>query len=179
MNEQGDLVMSEITPRQEQLLSILDESKKPLSGQALAQKLGVTRQVVVHDIALLRASGQRIFATPKGYLLEPETYKQRAVLAVSHRPNQTAAELNILVDCGLKVLDVRVEHQIYGELVGNLYLSSRRDVEHFLAKIRGHNAPLLSSLTDGVHYHGIEFDHAAQLSDATRQLKAVGIIVFD
>ncbi|WAH41555.1 transcription repressor NadR [Alicyclobacillus fastidiosus] len=171
--------MNEMTNRQEDLLAALGQSIHPVSGQALAKQLGVTRQVVVHDIALLRAMGHRILATPKGYLIQSTQSVQTALVAVSHKPEQTPTELNIFVDCGLRVIDVRVEHRVYGEIVANLYLSSRRDVEHFLAKIQSERAPFLSSLTGGIHYHLVEFDHADQLTDAIAQLRSAGIVVID
>ncbi len=171
--------MNDMSNRQEELLRALQQTNKPLSGQFLAKQFGVTRQVVVHDIALLRALGHRILATPKGYLIESTASKQTAVIAVSHTPEQTPVELNTFVDCGIKVINVRVEHSVYGEIVGNLYLSSRRDVEHFLAKIEAEKAPFLSTLTGGVHYHQVEFDHAEQLTDAISRLRAAGIEVID
>ncbi|WAH36556.1 transcription repressor NadR [Alicyclobacillus dauci] len=171
--------MSELTSRQQSLLKIIQSNSNPVSGQALAKELDVTRQVVVHDIALLRALGYSILSTPKGYMLNAETATNRVLLAVSHTPEQTGTELNVLVDCGLRVIDVRVEHQVYGEIVGNLYLSSRRDVEHFLRKIAKDQAPLLSSLTDGLHYHLVEYGTADQLADAVLQLKLAGIKVID
>lgn len=169
--------MSERTDRQVSLLQFLNDSDHPLSGQLLAQRLGVTRQVVVHEIALLRATGHRIFSTPKGYIVQAESQAPKHLLAVSHRPDQTERELTILVDCGIKVLDVRVEHQVYGEIIGNLFLSSRRDVEHFMQKIRHESAPLLSSLTDGVHYHLVEYNTEEQLQDAISQLQKANIQV--
>jgi len=172
--------MSEITPRQSALLDALrTQNTEPIPGQALARQLGVTRQVVVHDIALLRALGHQILSTPKGYILQTGSTRQRTLLAVSHPPDKADVELYTLIDCGLSVVDVRVEHQIYGEITGNLYLSSRRDIDHFLAKVNDQNVPLLSSLTDGVHYHLVEYDHDQQLKEAVQQLQHSGIEVFD
>ncbi|SDW76866.1 hypothetical protein SAMN04489725_1147 [Alicyclobacillus hesperidum] len=165
-----------LTNRQAALLELLVNATAPIPGQALADELGVTRQVIVHDIALLRAAGQRIFATPKGYLIESVLpANKQTVLAVSHTPEQTEAELCILVDCGLRVLDVRVEHPVYGELVGNLLLSSRRDVDLFMQRIRTEQAPLLSTLTGGYHYHRVEYQEDEQLHAAIHQLTQAGI----
>ncbi|GMA57912.1 hypothetical protein C7445_10963 [Alicyclobacillus sacchari] len=168
--------MPPLTNRQAALLNLLVNAAAPVPGQALADELGVTRQVIVHDIALLRAAGQRIFATPKGYLIESALpADKQTVLAVSHTPEQTATELYILVDCGLRVLDVRVEHPVYGELVGNLLLSSRRDVDLFMQRIRTEQAPLLSTLTGGYHYHRVEYQEDEQLQEALNQLTHAGI----
>lgn len=169
--------MAELTARQKELLVILAEQETPCSGQALANRLSVTRQVVVHDIALLRAAGQPIFATPKGYVMQSGPQALQTILAVSHSPEATGTELYILVDHGIHVRDVRVEHRVYGEIIGNLYLSSRRDVELFLSRIRKEQAPLLSSLTNGFHHHLVEYETEEQLAEATIQLKANGIQV--
>lgn len=171
--------MKDVTERQAMLLALLQEHGEPLPGQTLAERLGVTRQIVVRDIALLRALGKRIMATPKGYLVQGDSSRKQGLLAVSHAFEQTEAELNTLVDCGVKVLDVRVEHAVYGEIVANLFLASRRDVEHFMRKIASEQAPLLSSLTGGSHYHLVEYDHEDEFHDATRKLSAMGIEVFE
>lgn len=171
--------MTEKTERQMQLLQLLHAHADPLPGQTLAEQLGVTRQVIVREIALLRALGHRLLATPKGYILQSESTRRQHLLAVSHDTSQTEKELMTLVDCGIKVLDVRVEHAIYGEIVANLFLSSRRDVEHFIHKISTERAPLLSSLTGGIHYHLVEYDHDEQLQEAIDKLVTNGIRVLD
>ncbi|WP_067617912.1 transcription repressor NadR [Alicyclobacillus acidiphilus] len=171
--------MAELTQRQQAVIDTLKKRTTPVSGQALAEKLGVTRQVIVHDIAVLRAAGIEILSTPKGYLLlgNSATHLKRTLLAVCHRPEDTETELNTFVDCGVRVLDVRVEHSVYGELIGNLYLSSRRDVAHFMRKIEGEGAPLLSTLTGGLHYHQVEYAADDMLQEAIAKLQGAGIQV--
>ncbi|MBC7336148.1 MAG: transcription repressor NadR, partial [Clostridia bacterium] len=103
--------------------------------------------------------------------------RQRAVLAVSHAPEQTEEELNALVDFGLKVLDVVVEHPIYGELRGFLMLESRHDVERFLGRIADAGAGLLSTLTGGVHLHTVEYAREEELNLAREALAAKGFLL--
>jgi uncharacterized protein len=169
--------VSDRTTRQLELIELLTQTKQSLSGTLLAKRLGVTRQVVVHEIALLRALGYPILATPKGYVLQSESVDKKSLLTVSHTPDQTAEELYIFVDCGVKVIDVRVEHRVYGEIAASLYLASRRDVDHFLAKMNKHAAPLLSTLTQGFHAHTVEFQHDEQLADVITRLESIGIKV--
>jgi uncharacterized protein len=146
----------------------------------LAQLCNVTRQVVVHDIALLRAAGVSIHSTPRGYWLPEDVAQTRQyVLAVQHQPAFTQTELYILVDHGVTVLDVFVEHPVYGELRGTLHLASRRDVDLFLDSVQRAKAPLLSSLTDGFHYHTVECEDPARLQEAVAKLKEAGIHVED
>ena len=158
--------------RKENILKILQSTSKPITGNELAKLLGVSRQVVVQDVAILRAQGTNIMATPQGYLMMnqcAETFK-RAVLAVKHLPEQTEEELNILVDHNIRIIDVIIEHQIYGELRGFLMLNSRADVMKFMENVKAEKVTLLSSLTGGVHLHTVEYDDEFNLQKAKEKL---------
>ncbi|MCY0907479.1 MAG: HTH domain-containing protein, partial [Sulfobacillus thermotolerans] len=99
----------------------------PIAGHELSQTLGVSRQVVVQDIALLRAEGHPIISTPRGYMIwEKPSGSIRQVLAVKHSddPHIVRQELLTLVSHHVTVLNVIVAHPLYGELVGNLNLTS-------------------------------------------------------
>ncbi|SHK90291.1 transcription repressor NadR [Alicyclobacillus tolerans] len=163
--------------RQEQILDWLSQLEKPLSGQELANRLDVTRQVIVHDIALLKSSGYPILSTARGYMLMKEELSSRHVLLleVFHRPDQTASELYILVDHGVAVLDVQVAHPLYGTLSGTLDLQSRKDVEHFLQQAKNTQAVFLSSLTDGWHFHTVHVPSKKRLQEAISALADQGI----
>ncbi len=129
----------------------------PARGGDLAKHFRVSRQCLVQDVAILRAGGEEIIATPRGYRLPSGTPQaHRAILACKHAPEQTKEELQMLVDHGVKVLDVIVEHPVYGELRGSLMIESRADVDDFLERVRGSKATLLSSLTSGAHLHTVE-----------------------
>lgn len=166
--------------RQEHLLQVLRENAEPIRGEALAQVLGVTRQVVVHEIALMRAQGSPIVSTPRGYYLDRRTTSQnRTVLAVRHSTEMTANELYILIDHGLTVHDVIVEHPLYGELKGSLQLRSRMDVAHFLEQISHGHIALLSSLTEGYHLHTVTYPSESRLYEAIRALEKHAIPVLN
>ncbi|MBX5436995.1 MAG: transcription repressor NadR [Alicyclobacillaceae bacterium] len=165
--------------RHRRLLELLQASADPLTGAELASRLDVTRQVVVHDVALLRAQGVPVVSTPRGYLLQHGDRRHQQVLAVCHPPELTAAELYTLVDFGVQVLDVIVEHPLYGELRGGLHLAARRDVDLFLQQLQTAGAALLSSLTDGHHLHTVECAHPERLAEAVEQLRRLGIQVFE
>lgn len=172
--------MSERTERQERLLEELSKADRPLTGSELATRCDVTRQVVVHDIAIIRASGVNIISTPRGYQLQQtEPHGNKTVLSVFHTPEFTEAELTTLVDFGIEVVDVIVEHAVYGELRGDLHLSSRRDIALFLQQLRETDALLLSSLTEGFHLHTVIYPHRDRLFEAIKELKEKGIQVFD
>lgn len=163
--------------RRERILAFL-KGGDCLTGAELARRLGVSRQVIVQDIAILRAAGEDIVATPQGYRLGAGTVAPyRAVLAVRHRPEQTQLELDTMVDCGLRVLDVVVEHPVYGELRGLLMLSSRQDVASFIERVTRSGAALLSTLTGGVHLHTVEALRPDALVRARERLRALGILL--
>jgi uncharacterized protein len=163
--------------RREQVLTILREAGRPVSGHELAERLGVSRQVVVQDCALLRAAGHEVVATPRGYAAPRESSGVRAVLATRHDRDHTADELTILVDHGLKVLDVVVEHPVYGELRGSLMMTSRADVGEFAERIAAGEVALLSALSGGVHLHTVEAPNEDRLDRAREALRRQGYLV--
>lgn len=58
--------------RRQEILKYIEESKKPVSGQKLAEIFHVSRQVIVQDIALLRAGDREILSTNRGYVYKDE-----------------------------------------------------------------------------------------------------------
>jgi len=167
------------TSRREQILALLRRAPGPVTGSELARRLGVSRQVIVQDIALLRAAGEDVLATPQGYRLGPgmPARPYRAVVAVRHTPAQTGDELYTLVEAGVRVLDVVVEHPLYGELRGLLLLDTRDDVTAFLERVASSGAALLSSLTGGVHLHTLEASHPDALEAARARLREKGYLL--
>ena len=163
-------------------LAILDRLRtadRPVSASALAAGLNVSRQIIVGDIALLRAGGAEISATPRGYVLPRATDGITRTIACRHTLAQTGQELDILVDNGCTVLDVIVEHPVYGQLTGQLQISSRYDVEQFLARIRDSDAAPLSMLTGGLHLHTLRCPNEDAYTRACAALKAAGLLLGD
>ncbi len=163
------------------ILADLQSVDEPISGQELALRHNITRQVVVHDVALLRAAGHPILSTPRGYLMERDVSARTRdyILSVAHPPHLTGAELYTLVDHGLQIKNVVIEHPLYGELIGSLRLASRMDVEYFLKQVARQKASLLSSLTDGHHMHTVETEYPDRLQEAIESLRKQGIAVDD
>ena len=141
--------------RRQKIARRLAASTGPLSAAVLAKELSVSRQIIVGDVALLRAGGLDITATPRGYLLPQPPAGVARTFACRHRGDQMEEELNAMVDQGCTVLDVIVEHPIYGQLTGPLRLSSRYDVAQFVARCEEEDAAPLSQLTEGVHLHTV------------------------
>lgn len=138
--------------RREKLKKILTQSAVPVSGSALAKMLSVSRQIIVTDIAILRAEGFEIISTSQGYMT-PEVKQCKRIFKVHHSREECETELNLFVDCGAVVKDVFVSHRAYGLLRGELDIRSRLDVQEFLESIRSGKSTLLSSTTEGYHYH--------------------------
>jgi hypothetical protein len=165
--------------RRSRLLAALATSDAPLSGDALAGRFGVSRQAIVHDVAILRAEGQPVVATVRGYLLarSADRLALRAVVAVRHRPDQAEIELLAIVDLGVRVVDVIVEHPTYGELRGELHLHAPADVRAWSEATRREGAHLLSELTGGVHLHTLEAATPEQLDRAREVLADLGFLL--
>ncbi|OUN32314.1 transcription repressor NadR [Massilimicrobiota sp. An80] len=142
--------------RKEKIIEEIKKSDKPISASTLAKKLGVSRQIIVGDVALIRASGTNIIATPRGYILDSKQQNQTYTIAVNHSQEQMADELYTIVDSGGCAIDVIVDHPVYGQLTGKLHLSSRYDVDQFIKKVNNNQAKPLSQLTDGLHLHTIQ-----------------------
>jgi uncharacterized protein len=164
--------------RRRRILAWIRGHGAPIRGGELARHFRVSRQCLVQDVAILRARGEDIEATPRGYRLPKSAGRRhRAILACRHAPERTEEELQILVDHGVKILDVIVEHPIYGELRGSLMLESRADVQDFLTQVSASRASLLSSLTGGVHLHTIEASKPEMISRAKARLRARGFLL--
>ncbi len=153
----------------------LTRADAPISATALAQRFSVTRQVVVGDIALLRAEGHRITATPRGYMIPSETGLLRTI-PCHHSGGDTQKELFAMVDCGCTVLDVIVEHPVYGQLTAPLALSSRYDVEQFVQRMADSHAQPISALTDGVHLHTLSCPSEDAFAHLKATLQSMGML---
>lgn len=156
----------------------LTAAQTPISATALAQQFSVTRQVVVGDIALLRAEGHSITATPRGYMIPAETGLRRTI-ACHHSGEDTQKELFAMVDCGCTVVDVIVEHPLYGQLTGPLQLSSRYDVQQFLKRCASADAQPLSNLTEGIHLHTLSCPDSEAFRRVQQNLRELGILLSD
>lgn len=161
--------------RRENIKKLLEQSQFPVSATALAAQLSVSRQVIVGDIALLRASGDPIEATPRGYILSRPAGVYGKVVTC-HSAEEMAQELNLLVDLGCVVEDVSVEHPIYGQLTGRLQITCRADVAAFIERVADSAALPLSALTEGIHTHGLRCPDRETLEKAREALRQMHIL---
>lgn len=164
------------TERRNEIRRILQQANEPVSATALAAQLGVSRQIIVGDVALLRAGGAEILATPRGYTCLRQTPGLVRRIACRHSAQAMAQELYTIVSLGCSVLDVIVEHPIYGQLTGPLQLSTRADVTAFLARCARCEAQPLSTLTEGVHLHTLACPNADVFQQVCDALQTLGVL---
>ncbi|MBQ9347081.1 MAG: transcription repressor NadR [Oscillibacter sp.] len=167
--------MDAVTRRRE-VLDFIHKMGGPVSAGKLAEIFGVSRQIIVGDVALLRAAGETIDATPRGYVSAAPSGLRRTV-ACLHDAADMERELNAVVDQGCTVLDVMVEHPIYGQLTGGLRLSSRYDVARFLQQCAASDARPLSALTEGIHLHTLSCPDEDAFQRVRGELRKLGFLL--
>ena len=156
--------------------TLLREAAGPLSGAELAERLGVSRQAVVQDVAHLRNGGLPVAATSHGYVLETSGRSVRRIVAVRHDQEDIFDELVAVVEAGGRVVDVVVDHPVYGELRGTIGCSTRAEVVRFVHLLTSTGQRPLSSLADGFHLHTLEAPDEATLDRVERALKEKGFL---
>ena len=161
--------------RREHIQRILEQSKEPVAGSDLAKQLNVSRQVVVQDIALIRANGVIITATNRGYVLQEDKSVSR-VFKVIHSDEQVEEELNLIVDLGAKVEDVFVYHKVHGVIRVEMNIRSRRDVRNYMEAISSGKSTNLMKLTSNYHYHKIVAEDEQTLELIGKELQERGFL---
>ncbi|HAX73078.1 MAG TPA: transcription repressor NadR [Firmicutes bacterium] len=157
----------------------LVQSNHPIKGSELAKQFEVSRQVIVQDIALLRAKGIQVVATPSGYMITTPTQQSIHKMICCHHGHdidEIKKELDIIVGYGGKVLDVIVEHPVYGEIRAMLNLRFPYEVEQFIEQVKVHGNKPLSLLTSGEHYHTIEVDSEEMFENIKTRLEEHGFV---
>ena len=140
--------------RRSRITEKLRRATEPISASKLAAECGVSRQIIVQDVAVLRASGLKISAMSRGYRLDSDK-PYRRVFKVNHSDEEVADELQTMVDLGGVVDDVFIFHKVYGTVRASMGIRNRRHVEDFLANIASGKSSLLKNVTAGYHYHTV------------------------
>ncbi|MCM3739753.1 transcription repressor NadR [Oceanobacillus luteolus] len=174
--------MKKMSPqeRQKLIITTLESASTPITASEFAEKANVSRQVIVQDVSILKAKNEPIIATSQGYVYlreKAEDSVQRRTIVVRHTPEQTLEELYMIVDHGVTVKDVSVEHPVYGDLTASIMVSNRKEVDLFYEKLQDPKASHLSSLTEGLHLHTLEADSIEKIEAACRELERAGILV--
>lgn len=148
--------------RRQKILEMIKTSDSPVPGRHIAEVCGVSRQIIVQDMALIRAEGIDVISTNRGYILNGSA-KAHRVFKVYHSDEQMEDELTSIVDLGGDVRNVMVRHRVYGIIKANLEINSRRRVREFMEDIRSGKSNPLKSITSDYHYHLVEADNEKTL----------------
>ncbi len=162
--------------RRKEIAGYLMSNQKPVSGGTLSQRFGVSRQIIVQDIAMLKAQGYEILSTHSGYIIQQSPLVER-VFKLYHTTEQTEDELNTIVDLGGTVVDVFVWHKVYGKMTAQLNIFSRLHVKQFIEGVRSGKSTELMNITGGYHYHTVRADTDETLDDIAKALEARRYIV--
>lgn len=161
--------------RRGKIINVLKNSGSPVPGTLLAEQFDVSRQVIVQDIALLRANGIQILSTNRGYLIQEKGQISR-VFKVIHEDDEVEKELTIITDMGGIVEDVFVYHKVYGVIRAEMNIKSRMDIRMYMEQIRSGKSSLLKNVTSGYHYHTIRADSEEILDYIQEELQKNGFL---
>ena len=170
--------------RREEIRRLLRENTGGvLSAGELAARFDVSRQIIVGDIALLRAGGEEILSTARGYRLASAPAAEKPaqeglvrVLSCRHGPEELIPELYAIVDGGGEVLDISVVHPVYGELSAPLYIKCRADADALQRSLSERQAAPLLTLSDGSHRHTVRFPDEGSYARVVAALQRLGIL---
>ena len=166
--------------RRQAIARRLEEASGPVSAAVLAREHSVSRQIIVGDVALLRAGGLAVLAMPRGYVLEnPASAPAQAECRVvcRHDDDRLKEELYTVVDLGGAVIDVTVEHSVYGQITAPLHIFSRYDTDAFCRKLAHSNARPLCDLTGGIHLHTLRAPNRETLERVLTGLREKGFLL--
>lgn len=161
--------------RRKEIVNYLLSEQKPISGGALSEKFGVSRQIIVQDISVLKGAGFEILSTHSGYIIQQTPLAER-VFKLHHTTEQTEDELNTIVDLGGTIVDVFVWHKVYGKMTAQLNIFSRLHVKQFIEGVRSGKSTELMNITGGYHYHTVRADNEGVLDEIGKALEAKNYI---
>ena len=165
--------------RRNEIRQMLNAAQEPMSGTALANALHVSRQVIVQDIALMRAEHQPIVSTNKGYLLRPDTVRAcqpKRVFFVRHSTTRVMEEFMTVIDLGGRILDVAVEHELYGPIRADLLIENAQDAAEFTQRLAACRDNPLKVLTDDCHFHTVAAPSEKLLDLIEGELRSRGFL---
>lgn len=155
--------------RRKAIAADLMREHRPIAGGTFAERYGVSRQIIVQDIAMLKADGFDILSTHYGYLIQKLPPCER-VFKVRHSREETEDELSSIIALGGTVANVYVWHKVYGKIEASLNISQPEHIEQFLDGVRSGKSVELMSITGGYHYHTI-------LAESEEILNAIGKVL--
>lgn len=161
--------------RRQEILNYLTDSSSPVTASILAKLYGVSRQIIVKDIAILRNEGNDIFSGSRGYIVKINNGAEK-VLKMIHSDDDVENELNIIVDNGGIIKDVFVYHKFYNIVRAEMNIRTKNDILCFLDNIKNGKSSLLKNITSGYHYHTITADTNETIEKIQSILKEKGFL---
>ena len=165
-----------VAERRKEIVKLLLSAKEPVSGGELARKFGISRQIIVQDITVLKGTGYEILSTSQGYVMRKSPFSER-VFKVRHTTEQTEDELSCIVELGGTVVDVFVWHKVYGRIEAPLNIFSQMHIKQFLEGVRTGQSTELMHITGGYHYHTVRADNEEALDLIENALRKRNYIV--
>lgn len=166
--------------RRIKIIELLSAQNSPISGTELARQFGVSRQVIVQDVALLRAENRDILSTNKGYILfkpHSDDHFCKEVILVRHTGEQILDEMSSIVDLGGRMLDVSIDHDLYGQIRSDLLINNLEDAKDFVRKMKECSSKPLCILTDDYHYHTIAAPSQKAMELIKADLRSKGYLI--
>lgn len=161
--------------RREKIIKRLQKADKPMTATVLAEIFGVSRQAIVGDISVIRASGVDVTSLVRGYIIEKkEVYTK--IFKVIHSDEDVEKELGLIVDLGGTIVDVFVFHRVYGKLSAPMGIKSRLQIKQFLDEIASGKSSLLKNVTAGYHYHTVSAESEDIINKIEKALSENGFI---
>lgn len=157
--------------RRKAIVNLLLSSNEAISGGKLSEEFGVSRQIIVQDITVLKGSGYDILSTHNGYIIQKSPLKER-VFKVYHTTEETEDELATIVNLGGTVVDVFVWHKVYGKMTAPLNIFSNLHIKQFIEGVRSGKSTELMNITGGYHYHTVRAESESALDEIEQALKA-------
>lgn len=161
--------------RRNAIVNLLLSEQEAISGGALSERFGVSRQIIVQDITVLKGSGYEILSTHSGYVMQKSPLKER-VFKLHHTTEQTEDELSLIVGLGGTVVDVFVWHKVYGKVEAKLNIFSSLQVKQFIEGVRTGKSSELMNITGGYHYHTVRAETEEILNQIQKALEERGYI---
>lgn len=161
--------------RRTEILQILKKAAAPVAAKELAARFGVSRQVIVQDMAVIRVSTPCILSTTRGYVLQQDNGSSRE-FKVCHAPEQIEDEMNLIVDCGGHIKNISISHRLYGRISADMDVRSRQDVREFVETLKNSSSSVLSNATSGYHYHLVAADTPKRLDMIQQKLREAGFL---
>lgn len=165
--------------RQEAIIDLLQNSEEPITGQQLADRFAVSRQIIVGDITKLKNQGHYISSGKKGYEFKDVAQwgeKCRRTIKVMHAADDMPDEVRLICENGAVVNNVFIIHPIYGRLEVTLMLRTMEDCERFSRNMLKDKKGLLCDLTNGIHHHVISAPTEKILDNAVADLRRRGFL---